>query len=546
MENIRSLSLRFVSSAAFACLCLGASADSRSIMAVQIDLARQKETPSFVSNYMVRVQLEKPLSSGHLNFCDNLRRFDIALSRPMDLSKASGVSFDLKCMDPSVVENVWLLFKSGAGYYRAAAEVPKAAGEWTKTTVAKADVRLYHWDAHMSLWEKFERPEEKDLPDWSRVEGFQVVVAIDIDATSKDASVSARGFAPVAGPLAGRPDALPAKRIAKIPGERRLICTHVWGIGHDWDRTCKELAKYGITDVSPLISHGGYAYYKTRFGVEHPLVAKHGDALRLSIDACHGNGMKCHPRRSCWSLGFHAPAEVLSEFRRAGRLQVGFDGKDGAWLCPTHPDNLRREVEGMLELAEAGADGIMVDFFRYPGPDYCFCERCRKRFEAAIGRAVEPWPQAVRADPALARSWAKFRCDTMSEAFDEVARQVKASAPRLELSAAVSATVKGGEDRGQDWPRWCRDGGLDVLYPMCYYSTEKMLKRDLVGLKAAVAGTRTKLVPIIAFASGDIPIVEPAAFARQIETLRENGIRDLAFFRLQEYAPSCLEAVLLP
>ena len=155
--------------AAFACLCLGASADSRSIMAVQIDLARQKETPSFVSNYMVRVQLEKPLSSGHLNFCDNLRRFDIALSRPMDLSKASGVSFELKCMDPSVVENVWLLFKSGAGYYRAAAEVPKAAGEWTKTTVAKADVRLYHWDAHMSLWEKFERPEEKDLPDWSRV-----------------------------------------------------------------------------------------------------------------------------------------------------------------------------------------------------------------------------------------------------------------------------------------------------------------------------------------------------------------------------------------
>ena len=106
--------------------------------------------------------------------------------------------------------------------------------------------------------------------------------------------------------------------------------------------------------------------------------------------------------------------------------------------------------------------------------------------------------------------------------------------------------MKGGEDRGQDWPRWCRDGGLDVLYPMCYYSTEKMLKRDLVGLKAAVAGTRTKLVPIIAFASGDIPIVEPAAFARQIETIRENGIRDLAFFRLQEYAPSCLEAVFRP
>ena len=57
MENIRSFGSRIVSSAAFACLCLGASADSRSIMAVQIDLARQKETPSSVSNYMVRVEL---------------------------------------------------------------------------------------------------------------------------------------------------------------------------------------------------------------------------------------------------------------------------------------------------------------------------------------------------------------------------------------------------------------------------------------------------------------------------------------------------------
>ena len=70
-----------------------------------------------------------------------------------------------------------------------------------------------------------------------------------------------------------------------------------------------------------------------------------------------------------------------------------------------------------------------------------------------------------------------------------------------------------------------------------------MLARDLPALQEAVAGTRTKLSPMIAFASGDIPFVEPAELAREIEVLRKNGIRDLAFFRLQEYAPQCLEAV---
>ena len=238
-----------------------------------------------------------------------------------------------------------------------------------------------------------------------------------------------------------------------------------------------------------------------------------------------------------------APKETLERFRSASRHQVDFKGSDGTWLCPTHPDNVQRVIEGMLELVEGGADGIMIDFFRYPNLNYCFCARCRGLFEKRLGRKVEPWPQAVRSDLELADEWSRFRCDTLSEVFGEVSRKVKAAAPELELSAAVAATVKGAIDRGQDWPRWCRDGGLDVLYPMCYYSTAKMLARDLPDLQRAVVGTRTKLSPMIAFASGDIPFAEPAELAREIETLRKNGIRDLAFFRLQEYAPQCLDAL---
>ena len=402
----------------------------------------------------IGLSFDRPLASGHLNFCDNLRRFDVALERPMDLGAAKGVAFELKCADPSIVENVWLLFRSGNGYYRAAAAKPAKASEWTPTVVFKSDVRLYHWDSHISLWETVRRPADGDIPDWSRIEAFQVVVAIDIDGTSQDASVSARGFVPVTeGESCARPEA-PAERIKDLPGERRLICTHVWGMDHDWRKTCRMLAGYGITDISPLVTFGGYVYYRSRFGVTHPLVSEYGDALRLCAEACHESGMKCHPRRSCWSLGMRVPPETMDGFRRAKRLQVNFNGQEGAWLCPTHPDNVQREIDGMLELVEDGADGIMIDFFRYPDANYCFCERCREKFEGRLGRKVDPWPQAVRRDGAIADEWSRFRCDTLSEVFGAISRKVKAAAPGLELSAAVSATVKGALDRGQDWPRW--------------------------------------------------------------------------------------------
>ena len=77
-----------------------------------------------------------------------------------------------------------------------------------------------------------------------------------------------------------------------------------------------------ITDISPLIAHGGYVYYRSRFGITHPLVSEYGDALRLCTAACHKYGMKCHPRRSCWSLGMRAPKETLERFRSACRLHL--------------------------------------------------------------------------------------------------------------------------------------------------------------------------------------------------------------------------------
>ena len=233
----------------------------------------------------------------------------------------------------------------------------------------------------------------------------------------------------------------------------------------------------------------------------------------------------------------------MKEVRAEGRLQVAFDGTVGNWFCPTHPANVQREIDGFMELANLGANGIMLDYFRYPDENYCFCPRCRARFEKTIGRTVAKWPADVRNDADLAKRWSAFRRDVMTDVLRTIRAELRRRAPKLELSSAVAATVEGADARGQDWPQWCREGLLDRLFPMCYNSTSKLLRRDLETLTGIVGKTQTKLTPMTCFACGDIPFLSLEEICRQIDTVRGFGLSDLAFFRLTEYAPYVLKAL---
>ena len=44
----------------------------------------------------------------------------------------------------------------------------------------KEDVRLYHWNSHISLYEVQLKPAQEDLPDWSRVTELQVVFSLEL------------------------------------------------------------------------------------------------------------------------------------------------------------------------------------------------------------------------------------------------------------------------------------------------------------------------------------------------------------------------------
>lgn len=497
------------------------------------------------------VKMERPLEIGLTDHLGELRRFDVALPKPMDLSDAAGVTFSMRCEDPSALTACWLLFQTGDGDYRAKLEIPSQAGMWMSRTVLRKAVRLYHWNTHVSLRELHIAPRPEDLPDWSRVRGFQVVFALAIDRLSPDATVSVRDFSPVA---VGSAEALAAKeslarREAEMAaamrdfpprsGERRFLATHAYGLDWDWESTCSLLAKHGITDVIPLTSYAGRSYYRSACEPPHPLVESRGDAVRQCIAACRKNGQKCHPWRCCWQLG-----EVLSVAERAkllqeGRLQVDSEGKADYhnFLCPTHPENVRHEIDALMGLANMGATGIMLDYFRYPGQDFCLCARCRSRFEKSLGRRVADWQEVVSPEGPLNRQWQDFRRMTLTGVLRTVRQEMRRRAPHVELSAAVFSTPDSAAGLGQDWPGWCQEGLLDWLFPMSYYASDRHFEHDIVLLRAAVAGSKTGMIPMLALACGAIPFNDPVEMARQISVVRRAGCPGLAFFRLEEYFP---------
>ena len=497
------------------------------------------------------VKLEQPLERTMRYHFDNMQRFDVTNAEPMDLSRAAGVKFELRCEDPSVLTGCWLLFKTGDGYYRAAAEIPPKAGVWTEVTVLRKGVRLYHWNTHISRCELEADPKPTDLPDWRRVSGFQIVFSLAIDRTSPDATVSARGFEPVA---EGSAEARAAEEafaaaerrrtdeVAAFPsrsGERRFLATHVYGLDWDWDATCRMLAERGITDVIPLTSYAGRSYFKSAFEPPHALIDRKGDALRQCIAACRKHGLKCHPWRCSWVLGEVLNETDKAELVRDKRLQVGFDGQfhPDHFLCPTHPVNVRHEIEAMMELADMGASGVMLDYFRYANRKFCYCERCREKFESTLGRRLSDWPKCLTADAELNVKWQAFRRGVLTEILRTVRAEMRRRAPQVELSAALFAVIEGAYEVGQDWPSWGKEGLLDFMFPMCYFSSAKQLKREVGRLQDATRGAKGKLVPMISLACGAIPFNDPVEIARQISVVRGAGIDDLAFFRLEEYLP---------
>jgi uncharacterized lipoprotein YddW (UPF0748 family) len=179
-------------------------------------------------------------------------------------------------------------------------------------------------------------------------------------------------------------------------------------------------------------------------------------------------------------MGWATDKKFIAKMKAQGRTQVSYDGSSNdRWLCPSHPDNQKLEIESMLEVARKyDVDGLHFDYIRYPGRNGCFCKGCRLRFERAIGRRVNNWPGDVRNDDSLHEKWLDFRRRQITAVVAAVAHRANQVRPGVKISAAVFRNWTIDRDSvGQDWKSWCDLGYLDFVCPMDYTASSSHFQR---------------------------------------------------------------------
>ena len=324
-------------------------------------------------------------------------------------------------------------------------------------------------------------------------------------------------------------------------GERRAFwCHSAFGLGDKgWDESIRLLKASGFNAILPNMLWGGLAYYPSKTLPEYTGLADKGDQIAQCLAACKKYGVQCHVWKVNWNTGGRAPKAFIGQMRAEGRLQKEYAGETTEWLCPSNPTNQALEVEAMLEVVRNYAvDGVHFDYIRYPGNDACFCDGCRARFEAALGRAATPWPKETRAPGEVREKWLDFRRSNINTVVRRVAEEARKIRPGVQISAAVFRNWPTDRDGvGQDWKLWCDNGWLDFVCPMDYFDSNALF-RNVVTAQKGYAG-KVPLYPGIGLSCWKNPH-DAVKIAEQIGITRGLGLKGFTVFNFDANAESVL------
>jgi uncharacterized lipoprotein YddW (UPF0748 family) len=321
---------------------------------------------------------------------------------------------------------------------------------------------------------------------------------------------------------------------ASVPGEFRAIwCHSAFGPqGMMWNEAIKALADNGFTAVLPNMLWGGTAFYESTVLPVAPEVKERGDQIAACLAACKKYGVQCHVWKVNWNMSGRAPREFVERMKNEGRTQVGESGKpQAAWLCPSHPDNRKLEIDSMVEVAtKYDVDGIHFDYIRYPDEGHCYCAGCRERFEKIVGAKIANWPADVRRVDALRAKWLDFRRENITRVVAAVSDQVRKARPKVKISAAVFSNWAVDRDKvGQDWKLWCDRGYLDFVCPMDYTPHTAGFE-NLVTTQIPLAG-KAPCYPGIGLSTWNPP-TDVCKVIDQITAARRAGCKGFTIFEL--------------
>ena len=262
------------------------------------------------------------------------------------------------------------------------------------------------------------------------------------------------------------------------PGEiRALWCHRAHGnTGYSWEESARIIAENGFNNLIVNSTRAGTAYYPSKVLETYREYDQQGDLVRKCLDACNKHGIKVHVWRTCFTMGNAASQEYMDRMAAEKRVQVSRSGKVmSKWFCPSNPLNQKLEQDAFCELVRNYPDltGIHFDYIRYSDENHCFCDGCRERFEKFAGVTINNWPDDLNNEE-LNEKWHQFRRDNITAVVRDTYKAVKAIRPTIQVSAAVfNNYVSCRTGVGQDWELWCKNGWLDFICPMSYFSNNR-------------------------------------------------------------------------
>jgi len=320
-------------------------------------------------------------------------------------------------------------------------------------------------------------------------------------------------------------------------GEFRAAWCHS-GTGPEmgWTKTIEIMADNGFNAIFPNLLWSGGAYYPSEVVPVAPEVKEKGDQLKEILKAAKRRGVAVHVWKVCWQFGWMADPKVAVPFRFAGRMQVDENGKQGEWLCPSNPKNRKYELDAIKELVRNyDIDGVQLDYIRYHGSEWCFCDSCRKAFQKEVMRRFRDWPEPVLEDGEHFKEYRDFRRGLITSFVRETRKAIKRIKPEVQLSAAVFAVPEQSRESVlQDWVTWANEGLVDFLCPMNYTENlSEMRARAKSGIDA-VAGKLPVYEGLYAAYSPQARQSPDMAVA-QIVAARELGAAGFVLFEIQDH-----------
>ena len=166
---------------------------------------------------------------------------------------------------------------------------------------------------------------------------------------------------------------------------------------------------------------------------------------------------------------------------------------DGRWTVPHGGEARGRRVQELLDSIPQDVAGVQLDYVRVPSAEEATAEKM-----GDISLFVRTFSRMFRR--------ARLGCA---------------------LSVAVFPTPEAAAKRGQDWPRWVKEGWVDFVSPMIYTESPIVFKRDLAQCKAAVPASA--LVPGIAACADEASPDRDSVYA-QLEAAAD--LKGVSFFAL--------------